>query len=110
MNLADGVYEAVETFPKFEWFGLAQQMRKAAVSIPSNIAEGEGRGSQLEHRKFAHYARGSLYELETQILIAARRNYVSAETCAALLAQAQRVGQLVNGILRSAERRLRHSR
>ena len=107
MNLADGVYDAVENFPKFEWFGLAQQMRRAAVSIPSNIAEGQGRGTLFEYRKFVRYARGSGFELETQIVLAARRHYITDETRTALIAQTHRVATLINGVLRSIARRIR---
>lgn len=66
MELALSVYEGTATFPKQELYGLAQQMRRAAVSVPSNIAEGKGHRSDKEFQRFLYHARGSLMELETQ--------------------------------------------
>ena len=76
MDLTDAVYDVVRNFPAEEKFALGDQLRRAVVSIPSNIAEGFGRET---HRDFAHFlsqARGSLYEVDTQIEIAVRRGYV----------------------------------
>jgi four helix bundle protein len=71
------VYEQTRTFPANERFGLTQQMRRSAVSIPSNIAEGAARGSDADFRRFLFIARGSAAELETQLLIAADLEYVA---------------------------------
>jgi four helix bundle protein len=68
--LAVGVYKATEGFPEHERFGLTNQMRRSAVSVPSNIAEGQGRGTRPDFANFLRVARGSLQELETQIDIA----------------------------------------
>lgn len=76
MTLVRDVYQMTATFPKEEAFGLAAQMRRAAVSVPSNIAEGAGRGSRAEFRQFLFVARGSLAELETQFLIARDLGYL----------------------------------
>lgn len=79
MQLTDMIYDLTEQFPRREFYGLASQMRRAAVSIPSNIAEGSryrNQGSQKHHMIIAY---GSLSELETQLLIASRRNYFSSE-------------------------------
>ena len=70
MKLAVSVYHVTATFPKHELYGLGQQMRRAAVSIASNIAEGKGRNADREFRQFLFNARGSLLELETQCVIA----------------------------------------
>ncbi len=72
MNLAIAVYRGTDGFPKHELYALAQQMRRAAVSIASNVAEGKGRNSDKEFRQFLFHSRGSLLELETQILIASK--------------------------------------
>ena len=79
MDLALQIYRGTESFPKQEVYGLAQQMRRAAVSVPSNIAEGKGHSSDKEFRRFLFHARGSLMELETQILLAGRLQYLSEE-------------------------------
>lgn len=76
MDLADLVYDFTEDFPKREIYSLTDQMRRAAVSIPSNIAEGQARHSNREFLHFLRNSRGSLAELETQILIAQRRRYL----------------------------------
>lgn len=77
MELVTHIYRATQNFPKEERYGLVSQMRRAAVSVPSNIAEGKGRLTDRDHAHFYSQARGSLLELETQILIAKRLNYLS---------------------------------
>lgn len=78
MELVLQVYQATREFPDTEKFGLITQMRRAAVSIPSNIAEGAGRGTDREFSRFLQIARGSLFELETQMLIAQRLKLLPA--------------------------------
>jgi len=75
-NLALNVYRCTRSFPKDEIYGLSSQMRRAAVSVPSNIAEGKGRHSHKEFLQFLYHARGSLLELETQVSIARDLLYV----------------------------------
>ena len=75
ITLADVIYELTSTFPREELYGLSQQMRRCAVSIPSNIAEGSARSGTKELLQFISIALGSLAELETQLIIAQRRNY-----------------------------------
>ena len=74
------IYKRTAAFPKTEIYGLAQQMRRAAVSIPSNIAEGYGRRHKLEYKQFMSIAYGSLSELETQYLLAIDLNYIKADS------------------------------
>ncbi len=79
MTLVNEVYSIVKFLPKEETYALSDQMRRSAVSIPSNIAEGRGRQTTREFSQFLYIARGSLYELETQLLIAVQQKYVSEE-------------------------------
>lgn len=79
MNLAEEVYELTQGFPKEEIFGLISQMRRAAVSIPSNIAEGAARNSDKEFVQFLHVSLGSLAELETQLLLSRELGFVKDE-------------------------------
>lgn len=100
MELADLVYDLAERFPDKERYRLANQVCDAAISVPSNIAEGRGRGSRKDFAHFLRQARGSLYEVETQISIAARRRYIETGTEAGFLEQSARVAQLINGLIR----------
>lgn len=101
MELVELAYRASGHFPKEEVFSLTNQVRRAAVSIPSNIAEGQGRGSDAEFSRFLRIAHGSLREVETQFMIAQRLTYISEQQLAALLELAADVGKLINGLLRA---------
>jgi four helix bundle protein len=101
MDLVEDVYRATKSFPKEELYTLTSQLRRAAISIPSNIAEGKGRSSDRDLLQFLHYSRGSLFEIETQIALASRLSYVDALQVQNLLRQTARVGQLLNGLIRA---------
>jgi four helix bundle protein len=85
MDLVVIVYQETKEFPREELYGLTSQMRRAAVSIPSNIAEGKGRSTDRDRALFFCHARGSLLELETQILISRRLAYLTSQRAEALL-------------------------
>ncbi len=101
ITLVTDVYRATQQFPKEELFGLVSQMRRAAVSIPSNVAEGQARLTQGEFRQFLGHARGSLAELETQLLISQNLGYLPGSP--GLFEQVAEVGRLLNGLLASLE-------
>jgi four helix bundle protein len=100
MQLAIETYKATQTFPKHELYGLTSQLRRAAVSIPSNIAEGRGRASKRDFCRFAVQARGSLFELQTQITIADALHYSTTADLARLTAHSEGVVRLLNGLIR----------
>lgn len=101
MDLATMVYRLTEPFPKREIYGLAAQLRRAGVSVPSNIAEGYGRGSRREYLQFLTIAQGSLKELETQVLLAERLTYATAAQASRVLSEAEAVGKMLGGLIRS---------
>lgn len=101
IDLVADIYQATESVPKSEIYGLTSQLRRSAVSIPSNIAEGQGRATRGEFVQFLGHARGSIFELETQITIVAKLNYISAETEQNLAAKATEVARILNGLMTS---------
>ena len=100
MRLVKEIYSCTRSFPRDELFGLSSQMRRAAVYVPSNIAEGKGRYSQKELLQFLYKSRGSLMELETQILIATDLGYLDEPSRQTLIATLVKVTQLLNGLIR----------
>ncbi len=99
MDLTTMVYDALKTFPPKEEYGLSSQMRRSSVSIPSNIAEGYGRNSTLDYCRFLQIALGSAYELETQVELTHRLNYIDNETTQMLAAQLSEVGRMLNSMI-----------
>lgn len=104
MDLVEVGYRLTKQFPKEEMFALTAQLRRALVSVPSNIAEGEGRSSPAEFQRFLNIAHGSLREVETQLLIARRLNYLSDTDLKQALELASEAGRLIQGLRRSLER------
>jgi four helix bundle protein len=100
-TLAAMVYRVSGSFPASERFGLTQQIRRAAVSVSSNIAEGAGRGVPRSFYSFVRIARGSLHEVRSQLHLAVRLGFVAATEAQPALAQADRVSRMLSGILRS---------
>jgi four helix bundle protein len=101
MELVTATYRATAGSPKEEQFGLTSQLWRAAVSIPSNIAEGQGRLSEKEFRHFLGQARGSLMEVETQLQIAQNLGYSQPTHTSELLKACAEVGRILNGLLAS---------
>jgi four helix bundle protein len=98
------IYKSTETYPKHELFGLSNQMRRAAVSIPSNIAEGIGRKTDKDAAHFMFTSRGSLFELETQVIISFDLGYILQERQDEILNQIAHCRRLVNGMINYFEK------
>jgi four helix bundle protein len=98
-SLALSVYRHTRRFPRDELYGLSSQMRRAADSVPSNIAEGKGRHSQKELVQFLYHARGSLLELETQLSIACDLEYIDLQTFEDLESQTEELARILNGLI-----------
>ena len=105
MDLVESVYNASMRFPADERYGLVSQIRRAAVSVPSNIAEGYGRGGSQEYLRFLRIARGSLFEVETQIFVTMRLGYVNEELGGSLRRQIDSVAKVLSGLIGSIERK-----
>ena len=101
MDLVAGIYEATDDFPKREVYSLTDQIRRAAVSIPSNIAEGQAHYNNGEFLHFLRHARGSLAELETQLLIAHRQRYATDAQIEVFSGQIAELGRILNGLINS---------
>lgn len=98
MLLAKAIYEVSAGFPRDELYGLSSQMRRCAVSVPSNIAEGHNRDSLKDYLRFLSIAQGSLAELETQISLSCMMNYIDVAKEQILLQQSDEVGKMLRGL------------
>lgn len=100
MDLVEAIYRQTKSFPKDEIYGLTSQLRRAAVSIPANIAEGQGRGTPAEFVRFLRIAYGSLREVETLITIAHRLEYCDSAWTNTQLDVSAELGRVINGLIR----------
>jgi four helix bundle protein len=103
LALVKKIYEMTAAFPAEEKYGLAAQMRRAAVSIPSNIAEGAARGGRKEFINFLSIAQGSVAELETQVLIAGDLGFLAAEESPAVIDELDEISRMIIGLQRSLQ-------
>jgi four helix bundle protein len=104
MQLAVAICQATESFPKHEMYGLTNQLRRAAVSVQSNIAEGKGRHTSKEFTQFLFHARGSVLEVETQGMLAERLEYLSQDKGKALLDRTASVARSLNALINAFRR------
>ncbi len=103
MNLAEACYRLTKGFPREEIYGMTSQIRRAAASIPANVAEGYGRKSRAEYIRFLYIAQGSLKELETHLLLSQRVELVAAQAINPILRQCESVGRLLTALIRALE-------
>ncbi|MBL8865053.1 MAG: four helix bundle protein [Planctomycetia bacterium] len=101
MELVVEIYQTTAASPNGERYGLTNQVRRAAVSIPSNIAEGQGRGPSQDFVRFLCVARGSLQEVDTQIILATRLGYLPQDDCDRLSERIIEPAKIINGLIRS---------
>jgi four helix bundle protein len=104
IDLCEVVYQCCANFPKSEWYALSDQMRRAAVSVPSNIAEGQARQYPSEFRQFLAVAKGSLAELDTQRIIAARLHFITEEQSANLETRITEIRKMLWALTESLKR------
>ena len=101
IELADRIYSRTRAFPAEERFGLTNQLRRAAVSVSSNIAEGSSRNSKVDFTRFIEIGTGSIFELASQIFIARRQGFLSEENFQELYRDAQEIGRMLSGLRKS---------
>ena len=105
VDFATVIYRITNSFPKTEQFNLTSQLRRAAVSISSNIAEGHGRTSTAEFLRFLTYSNGSRTELETQIIIAYNLKYINKNEKEKILESSEEIGRLMSGLVKSLRKK-----
>jgi four helix bundle protein len=103
MSLTEAVYSVTASFPKEEMYGLVSQMRRSAVSVPSNIAEGWGRRDRKDYLRFLRTSYGSLMELETQLVLSVKLGFAAKENTTSVWSLCQETGKLLNGLRRGLE-------
>ena len=105
MELVTEVYRITQHFPKEEMYGLTAQVRRAVVSVPSNIAEGQARYSHMDFQRFLRQARGSLVEVETQVMIGVNLGFLDGKDAKPILGRTAEVGRILNALLNSIRER-----
>lgn len=105
IELVTAIYKITQKFPEEEKYGLTAQIRRAAVSIPSNIAEGAARGSDKEFIRFLYFSMGSTMELETQFIISKNLSYLNEETFNKINTELNSIGKMINGLIKHLKNR-----
>ena len=103
MTLSVDVYTVTQSFPSHEQFGITSQLRRSTTSVPLNIAEGWGRGSNKSYSHFLKIARGSLYETETCLILSNKLGYISTEIIESYSLLIEQIGKMINGLIKSIE-------
>lgn len=101
MDLVESVYQVTDNFPKREVYSLTDQIRRAAVSIPSNIAEGQAYYTKREFTHYLRHSRGSLADIETQVIIAQRLHYLSEPEAQSILKRTDELSRFLSGLINS---------
>ena len=107
IELVNEIYKVTKHFPKEELFGLTSQARRAAISVPANIAEGLGRGTNKNYIQFLEISRGSLYELNTLIIISVNQEYLSSEKCSEIESNINEIGRILNAIITKLDNKIK---
>lgn len=108
VDFVEQIYKMTAKFPSVETYGLTNQIRRAAISVPSNIAEGQGRSTTRDFFHFLGMANGSLKEVETQVFIAQRLGYIDKNILKMALGNTNEIGRLLNGLSNSLRKKLSH--
>lgn len=107
MDIAVECYRLTGSFPASETYGIVAQIRRAAASVPANIAEGRGRRSTSDFIRYLNIAYGSLVELETHLMLASRLDYMDSQIMEELLTRTGKIGKMLNGLRRSLQSRIK---
>jgi len=105
MQLAKRIYQVTEKFPSDERFGLTNQLRRASVSVPSNLAEGHARFGAGEFSRFISISMGSVAEIETQVLLSTDLGYISDDLSRGILSELETIGKMLRGLAKSINKR-----
>lgn len=103
IELVNDIYKVTKNFPKEELYGLTSQIRRAAISISANIAEGWGRGTTKNYIQFLDISKGSLFELDTLIIIANNQDYLNTENCSEIENKINEIGRMLNALITKLE-------
>jgi len=107
IEIVNDIYNLTKHFPKYELYSLTSQIRRAAISIPTNIAEGWGRGTTKNYIQFLEISRGSLFELEALIIISTNQSFLTQDKCAEISIKINEIGKMLNGLITKLESKIK---